>query len=64
MKRDTATVMIPEEWELMNTLTLPDGISVFSSESNDESTGSDEEEEGEQMAPTLPDGTSVFSSEN
>ena len=40
------------------------GISVFSSESNDESTGSDEEEEGEQMAPTLPDGTSVFSSEN
>jgi hypothetical protein len=28
----------PEEWELMNTLTLPNGISVFSSESNDEST--------------------------
>ena len=51
-----------EEWELM-TLTQPDGISAFSSESNDESTGSDEEE-GEQMAPTLPDGISVFSSEN
>ena len=63
----------PEEWgQLMNTLTLPDGITVFSSENTDESAVSDnmslssssDTEEGTQMPPTLPDGTSVFSSEN
>ena len=63
----------PEEWEqLMNTLTLPDGNSVFSSENTDESAVSDnmslssssDTEEGAQMTPTLPDGISVFPSEN
>ena len=63
----------PEELEhLMNTLTLPDDISVFSSENSDESTVSDDmslssssdTEEGTPMPPTLPDGISVFSSED
>ena len=64
----------PEEWEqqLMNTLPLPDDISVFSSENSDESTVSDDmslssssdTEEGTPMPPTLPDDISVFSSED